>query len=381
MRKCWIRAIGPILATIFIVACGVEGDGDENPPSYKTYAYARSASGIHAFSVNIDTGALTEVPGSPFSDGLVPWSIALEPSGKFVYVAADYSSDSISIFAINAATGALTPRAGSPFTTYHWHKSVNVDPSGRFLYTAGRAPDLPPPDGYFYSGALAAYTIDPATGMLTEVADSPYWCTWPVITTKVHPSGKFIYASYLEDPTLLCYAIDTATGALNYNGGIKGHGWSSVIRIHPSGGFAYFLYDERIWVYSIDMATGIPSGLSLVYRFGGPCIGSFTIHPSGMFAYVVGHTFLPDGSNTPLSIIAVSIDTDTGQLTVAAELPLAQGCSIAIDPSGKYLYVIGGNTISCLAIDAATGALTEVAGSPFAVSEAFGGMAFIRIAQ
>ena len=42
-----------------------------------------------------------------------PLSVAVEPSGKFAYVA-NYSSNNISAYSIDATSGALTPLAGSP---------------------------------------------------------------------------------------------------------------------------------------------------------------------------------------------------------------------------------------------------------------------------
>lgn len=42
---------------------------------------------VSAFSVDAPSGALTALAGSPFASGLNPVSVAVEPSGKFVYVA------------------------------------------------------------------------------------------------------------------------------------------------------------------------------------------------------------------------------------------------------------------------------------------------------
>jgi 6-phosphogluconolactonase (cycloisomerase 2 family) len=40
--------------------------------------------------------------------------LAIDPTGKFVYVANGMSND-VSAYRLNAASGALTPVAGSPF--------------------------------------------------------------------------------------------------------------------------------------------------------------------------------------------------------------------------------------------------------------------------
>ena len=58
-------------------------------------------------------GALTPVPGSPFAAGSGPVSVAVDPTGKFAYVA-NVDGSNVSAYSIGA-NGALTPVPGSPF--------------------------------------------------------------------------------------------------------------------------------------------------------------------------------------------------------------------------------------------------------------------------
>ncbi|AXW05905.1 hypothetical protein CJO82_08575 [Ralstonia solanacearum] len=90
------------------------------------------------------------------------------------------------------------------------------------------------------------------------------------------------------------------------------------------------------------------------------------VHPSGKFYYATV------GVNNVVS--AYAINTANGALTPVAGSPFATGSvpsTIAIDPSGKYLYVTNrsDNTISAYAVDATTGALSPVAGSPFGTGQ------------
>jgi 6-phosphogluconolactonase len=89
--------------------------------------------------------------------------------------------------------------------------------------------------------------------------------------------------------------------------------------------------------------------------------------PSKKFLYAVN-----SGLNSGISIFNVASD---GTLTLSGTpLPAGNGPDLAvIDPSGKYLLVTNnfgsngsGGDISVYSIDAGSGALTEVAGSPFA---------------
>jgi len=82
-------------------------------------------------------------------------SVAVDPSGKFAYVA-NLNSNDVSMYTIDVTTGALTSigtiAAGSN------PSSVAVDPSGRFAYVANGG-----------SNSVSMYTIDATTGTLTSI--------------------------------------------------------------------------------------------------------------------------------------------------------------------------------------------------------------------
>ena len=54
-------------------------------------------------TIDVGTGTLTPITGSPFAAGLQPASVAVDPSGKFAYVA-NSSSNDVSAYTINAST-------------------------------------------------------------------------------------------------------------------------------------------------------------------------------------------------------------------------------------------------------------------------------------
>jgi 6-phosphogluconolactonase len=82
-------------------------------------------------------------------------SVAIDPSGKFAYVANNGSND-LSMYTINAATGALT--SIGTIAAGITPGSVAVDPSGKFAYVANNG-----------SNDLSMYTINAATGALTPI--------------------------------------------------------------------------------------------------------------------------------------------------------------------------------------------------------------------
>ena len=81
------------------------------------------------------------------------------------------------------------------------------------------------------------------------------------------------------------------------------------------------------------------------------------------FAFVAN-----SGSN---NISAYLIDNTSGALTAVAGSPFATGANpsaVTFDPSGQFAYVAnaGSNNVSAYTINTTTGALTAIAGSPFA---------------
>ncbi len=80
------------------------------------------------------------------------------------------------------------------------------------------------------------------------------------------------------------------------------------------------------------------------------------------FAYVANY-----GSN---NVSAYTINASTGALTQVTGSPFGAGTQaydVAIDPNGKFVYVTnyGSNNVSAYTVNATSGALTQVAGSPF----------------
>ena len=78
------------------------------------YLYVTSGASIVGYGINATTGALTALPGFPVSTGANAYSITIDPTNRFLYVANDGAA-SVSGFTLDTTTGALTPMAGSPF--------------------------------------------------------------------------------------------------------------------------------------------------------------------------------------------------------------------------------------------------------------------------
>ena len=78
------------------------------------FAYVPNAFGsnISAYTIKAN-GSLSPV-GLPVGTGSVPWGAAVDPKGKFVYVT-NLQSNNVSAYTMNVTSGVLTAVAGSPF--------------------------------------------------------------------------------------------------------------------------------------------------------------------------------------------------------------------------------------------------------------------------
>ena len=166
---------------------------------------------VSVFRIDATTGVLKPLPGTPFTTGVVPQSITISSTGTFAYVVNQGKDDhgSISVFRIDATTGVLKPLPGGPFTTGISPGTVTINPAGTFVYVANENPGG--------NGSISAYRIDATTGVLKPLPCSPFAAGTALISTAINPAGTFLYAGSADNEgfnTILVYHINTKTGAL-----------------------------------------------------------------------------------------------------------------------------------------------------------------------
>ena len=96
---------------------------------------------------------MTPNPNSPFATGAAPLYVAVDPAGKFVYVA-NSNGQSVSAYRI-LGNGGLTP-IGS-FATGRNPIGIAVDLTGKFVYVTNQT-----------DGTVSAYSVN-SKGMLTSI--------------------------------------------------------------------------------------------------------------------------------------------------------------------------------------------------------------------
>ena len=110
---------------------------------------------------------------------------------------------SVSAYTIDGATGVLTQISGSPFPAGQNSHSVVADRTGQFLYVANHD-----------SNNVSAYTIDPSSGALTPITGSPFSAGAGPHAVTVDPTGQFSYVANHLSNDVSAYTIDAASGAL-----------------------------------------------------------------------------------------------------------------------------------------------------------------------
>jgi len=336
-----------------------DNSGGPRPSSVAGFVYVANqiSDSVSAYTINASTGALLEVAGSPFATGHTPWDMAVHPSGKFVYVP-NHDSNNVSAYTVDARTGALTSM-GTVASGIGPH-NIALDPSGKFAYVTNAGE-------FAQISGISAYTIDAATGALSEIPGSPFPTEGGGIMT-VDPTGRFLYAMLNDRDNsrvghVVSYSINASSGALTSTGTANTGGFPGLFTFEPSGRFAYVgnQGSTSISAYSIDSSTGVLSEVAdSPFKLDYNPI-SFTVDTAGKFLYV------PREDTVGNSYIAVfSIDSSTGALSEIAGSPFAaefNSPSLAIAPSGRFAYVGSGGdnagSLSVYTIDAQTGALTN----------------------
>jgi DNA-binding beta-propeller fold protein YncE len=283
---------------------------------------------VSAFSIG-SNGALTPVPGSPFPAGSFPVSVTVDPTGKFAYVVNVFSNGvfgAVSAFSISS-NGALTPVPGSPFPAGLVPESLAVDPTGKFAYVANLSSFT---SGF---GAVSAFSIG-SNGALTPVPGSPFPAGFHPLSVTVDPIAKFAYVANEFDNNVSAYSIGS-NGALTP---VPGSPFATIgedpvsVAVDPTGQFAY------VADFGISSGTNGVSALSIgsngaltpvpgspFTTGGGPT--SVAVDPTGKFAYVVN-------SQIVFGVSGYSIGSN-GALTPVPGSPFATGSaphSIAITP-------------------------------------------------
>ena len=222
---------------------------------------------------------MTPVAGSPFGAGAVPSGVAVDPTGKFAYVA-NYGSDNVS--------------------AYHQRDQRRADAGGGSPFGAGAVPSTwrstlraSSPMWRTLVDSVSAYTINATSGALTAVEGSPFGADNGPDDVAVDPKGKFAYVANIGSDDVSAYTINATSGALTPVAGspfaaglarYRGGRSSGQVRLRaPTTARQRFrLYDQRD-----QRRADAGGGVAVCGR--APLRITWLVDPTGKFAYVANH--------------------------------------------------------------------------------------------
>jgi len=343
------------------------------PRDYFMYlgAYTfRDGKGIYAYRFNSTTGKLT--PLGLAAATLNPSFLAIDPSGRFLYAANEFTSNefppdpqkkgSISAFSVDAKAGKLTAlntvSSGGAFTPH-----LAVDRSGKTLVAVN-----------YQSGSTVAFPIH-ADGTLGEVSSlvehhgrsiDPQRQTGPhPHCVAVAPGNRFVVIPDKGIDELLVYRLDAAKSRLTPHDPpftkVRPGSGPRHFAFRPDGRFGYSINEIGSTVTALrwDGKAGTLTEVQSISTLPAPA-------PEGSTAAEVaidrGGRFLYGSNRGHDSIAVFSIDKRTGKLAAILDVPAECRTprNFAIDPTGRFLFVANQDTNNIVAfeIDRGSGKLS-----------------------
>src|SRR5438445_1346363 len=316
--------------------------GVHNPPPTpgNAFVFTANAGGnsISGFS-NDSTGSLTAVPGSPFSSPGQPFGLAAMPNNAFLYVSS-FQNAQVTGFSINSTTGTLTPLGCPAALTGSQPLKIAINPAGTLLFTANQA------------GSVSGFAINTGTGCLTAISTTATDSVARGLT--IDGTGQFLYVVtggggidlfiINTNGTLTRQVIggfDSATGTML---AVKAVPNLNVL-IATDGGST-----NNLRTFIINTTTGSLTPIIVTVA------GSSPANPSAIAVNLPASSTTPPfyvantaSNNLTVSTIAADATIATSSLTVPASIGPVD---LAVDPSGKFLYVANNGVSTVTAFNA-----------------------------
>lgn len=294
------------------------------------------------------SGALTPISGSPFAAGNNPYSVAIHPNGKFLYLANMFShSEAYDI----GKDGGLTLIPGSDADG---GASFAVEPRGKFVYLA---------EGI--ANSVSAYGLG-RNGALTPLGPNYFFFTGDYASAvTVGPTSEFVYVTNAGTDNLSVFRIDS-NGDLTPGPGspFQTEGNARGVAVDPKGKYVYVVnQDSGINIFRIGCEGGLTSLPGSPFYF--PILKSgaegVALDPKGEFAFFV------TGYSDSIVVFRIGADGTLTPVTSASLTTNSWPFWVAVDSNGGFLYTTNwkGSSVAGFSIGD-DGSLTPVPGSPFA---------------
>jgi len=331
------------LVLVFVLACIAVCIGCSGAASHYIYATLPAANELGVYREDPNSGVLTQISGSPYSVGDGAHYVVLHPSGKFLYVAnpgiGGASENDISLFTI-ASNGSLTevpPRAPIGQNASQ-PEILAMDPAGKYLYVANTQ-----------SENISVFSIDSSSGTLTQLANSPFSIGLPMLNMQLTASGNYLYVSAASGSSASpgwIAGFSVTAGALQRVSLISSDGVNPYgLAIDPNG---TYLYAGNTSSNSISIFSGANTG-TLKEVSGSPFADIYNdpvallLDSKGQYLYVANQVSnnVAVYAITSATGLPVALTTSTSTFAFGTE---SDPSFLALDPSGKYLFVANQGT-------------------------------------
>lgn len=298
------------------------------------YAFVANfaANTVSSFTIDAASGLLVHTGQA--ATGVQPYSVAVDPTGKYVYVANMVNpGGSVSQYTV-AADGSLTPMVPASVAAGANPMAVVVDPSGKYVYVANQA-----------SNTISIYTIG-ASGNLTPLVNPSAWAGGSPNAIAIDKSGQYAYVANM-DGSVWQYTIGPDGFLTPMVPASVAAGLTPVaITVDPTGRYVYVAnFGGTVSQYTIAAGGGlVPMAPATVPA---PAAHGVTVDSTGSYVYVPNNNV----SNT----ISQFMIGAGGTLTPMVPATVPTGSyprALVLSPAGNYAYVpnainsVGGNTIS-----------------------------------
>jgi len=174
-----------------------------------------------------------------------------------------------------------------------------------------------------------------------------------------------------DNPTVTRFTIGGTVSGLAGSGLVLQNNAGDDLSISTDGAYAFATTVASGTAYAVTVKTQpialsqtctVSAGTGTVAAAAVSNVVVNCVTPPSRFAYVANYN--------DNDVSAYTIDATTGALTQITGSPFTAGTgptSVAVDPSGKFAYAANAtsNNVSAYTINATTGALTQITGSPF----------------
>ncbi len=331
--------------------------------------------------------------------GTAPIALRVAPDGRRLYVQNQGSAD-VTVFDIDGQDGSLTATTSIPTSagtdglsfsfdgqelylvdsTAQEITTQAVDPSdGTFTFASAlrtRAGTLPPilvagEQGiqrvarslvaiHQGSSDVRSYTIDDATGELSDGGLPPLASGTMPVSVAVDPQGRFAFVSNRDSNEIQTFGFQSSGHLVDLmisNGTAAGE--PGVLGIGPGGGYLF----AHIGFFNLFISYAIQGDGTLAAAGSQPLSEeptSITVDPTGRFVYV---TIGGDGATNLGEIRPFQIAAANGALTALPIVPAAGfPTALAFDPGGRRAYATLRDADIAQAYDVALdGGLTPIA--------------------